>query len=155
MPLILRLSQCIGNSGAHTDHRGLLDAELHGDGVRALEADAPDIAGQAIGVLSHDLDSVATIGLENSYRPRRADAVAVQEHHDFPHRLLFDPGGENAGSANGPDAVDLAQPVWRRFDDVEHFLAEGAHELPGIDWADAPDHSGREVLLDAVGRSRG
>ena len=155
MPLIHGLGQRIGNSGAHTDHRRLLDAELHGDRVGGLEADAANIARQAIRVLGHDLDGVGAIGLENPYRPRRADPVAVQEHHDFPHRLLFGPGGENAGRANRPDAIHLAQPVRRRLDDVEHLLAEGAHELLGINGTNAPDHAGREVLLDAVGRGRG
>jgi hypothetical protein len=95
------------------------------------------------------------VGLVDAHRPRRADTVAVQEHHDFPHRLLLGPGGENAGSANRPDAVDLAQPVRRRLDHVEHLLAEGAQELLGVGRADAPDHAGREVLFDAVGRGRG
>jgi hypothetical protein len=107
------------------------------------------------GFLGHDLDSISTIGLENSHRPRRADAVAVQEHHDFPHRLLLGPGSENTGSANRPDAVNLAQPVRRCLDDVEHFLAEGAYQFFGIDRPNAPDHAGRKVFLDAVGRSRG
>ena len=152
MSLIHGLGQRIGNSGAHPDHRRLLDAELHGDRVGGLEADAADIARQPIRVLGHDLDGVGTIGLENPHRPRRADTVAVQEDHDFPHRLLLGPGGENAGGANRPDAVDLAQSVRRRLDDVEHLLAEGAHELLRVNGANAPDHAGREVLLDAVGR---
>jgi hypothetical protein len=54
-------------------------------------------------------------------------AMAVQENHDFPYRLLFDPGCENAGGTNRPDAVNLAQPVRRGLDDVEHLLAEGSH----------------------------
>jgi hypothetical protein len=45
----------------------------------------------------------------------------VEEDHDFPHRLLLGPGGENAGSANRPDAVDLAQPVRRRLDTSKTF----------------------------------
>jgi hypothetical protein len=69
--------------------------------------------------------------------------------------LLLGPGGENAGSANRPDAIDLAQSVRRRLDDVEYLLAEGAHELLGINGANTPDHAGGEVFLDTVGRSRG
>jgi hypothetical protein len=48
----------------------------------------------------------------------------VQEDHDFPHGLLFGPGGENARRTNRPDAVDLAQPIRAGLDDVEDFLAE-------------------------------
>ena len=155
MPLVHGLGQRIGNPGANPHHRGLLDAELHRDGVGGLEADAADVAREPIRVLGHDLDGVGAVGLEDAHRPRRADTVAVQEHHDFPHRLLLGPGGENAGGANRADAVDLAQSVRRCLDDVEHLLAERAHELLGVDRAHAADHAGREVLLDAVGRSRG
>src|SRR5438309_9559726 len=65
-----------------------------------------------------------------------------------PNRLgirVFTSSMMRATAASGSSA-------WtRRLDDVDHLLAEGAHELLGIDWADAPDHAGREVLLDAVG----
>ena len=100
MALVHGLGQRIGNPGANPDHRRLFDTELHGDGVGGLEADTADIARQAVRVLGHDLDSVGTVGLENPYRPRGAYAVAVQKNHDLPHRLLLDPGCENAGSAN-------------------------------------------------------
>ena len=86
MALVHGLGQRIGDAGAHPDHRGLLDAELHGDRVGGLEADAADVARQPIGVLGHDLDGVGAIGLEDPHRPRRADAMAVQEHHDLAHR---------------------------------------------------------------------
>ena len=35
---------------------------------------------------------------------------------------------------------------------VEHLVAEGAQELPGIGRANPADHSRGEVLLDALGR---
>jgi hypothetical protein len=95
------------------------------------------------------------VGLEDPYRARRADAVAVQEDHDFPHRLLFGPGRENAGGANRPDTINLTEPVRGGLDNVEHLIAEGPHQLLGINRPHTPDHAGREVLFDAVGRSRG
>src|ERR1039458_8448685 len=73
MSLIHGLGQRIGNPRADPHHGGLLDAELHRDGVGRLEADAADVARQAIWILGHDLDSVGAVGLENSYGPRRAD----------------------------------------------------------------------------------
>jgi hypothetical protein len=46
--------------------------------------------------------------------------VAVKTLHakigqltDFPHRLLLGPGGQDAGGADWPNAVDLAQPIRR------------------------------------------
>lgn len=96
-----RLGQCIGEAGADPHHGGFLDAELHCDGVGGLEATATHIARQ-YGFLAHDLDGVATVGLVDAHGARRADTMAVQAHHDFPHGLLLGKGGDNAGSACGP-----------------------------------------------------
>ena len=52
------------------------------------------------------------------------------------------------------DPVDLAQAVGLRLDHVEYLLAEGPDQLLGVDRADAADHAGREILLDAVDRGR-
>ena len=44
MPFVHRLHECVGNPGAHPHHGGLLDAELHCDGVGGLEPNAADVA---------------------------------------------------------------------------------------------------------------
>jgi hypothetical protein len=143
MPFVHGLGQRVGNPRPHTDHRGFLDAELHGDGVGSLEADAADVARQPVRILGHDLDGIGTVGLEDAHGPRRANTVAVQKDHDFAHRLLLGPGSENAGGANRTDTIDLAQPVGRRLDYVEDPLAERPHELLGVNGTYAPDHAGR------------
>ena len=48
------------------------------------------------------------------------------------------------------DALDLQQLVRRLLDDVEDLLAECPHQLAGVDGADALDHAGAKVPLDAV-----
>ena len=108
MTLVHRLGERVGNPGANPDHGGFLDAELHGDRVGSLETNATNVAGEPVRVLRHDLDGVGAVGLEDPHCPGRADAVAVQEDHDLPHRLLFGPGGQNAGGTDRPDAIDLA-----------------------------------------------
>src|SRR6476659_1813413 len=100
VPLVHRLGQRIGNSGAHPDRRCLFDAELHCNGVCGLKANTANIARQPVWVFGHDLDGVRTIGLEDPHRPRRADTVAMQEDHNFPDCLLFGPGSENAGKTS-------------------------------------------------------
>ena len=50
------------------------------------------------------------------------------------------------------DAGDLAQAIRLLLGQVEHRLAEGGDQLPGIHRADAADHAGAEVLLDALQR---
>src|SRR6516165_10719565 len=152
MTLVHRLGQRVGNPRTDSDRGGLVDAKLHGDCVGSLKPNAADIARKPVWVRRHHLDGVRAIGLEDPHRSRRADAVAVQKDHDFPHRLLLGPGGEYAGGANWPDAVDLAQPVRCCLDDVEHSLAEATNQLLGVYGADTPDHARREISLDAVSR---
>ena len=157
MALVHRLGQRVGDPGAHPDHRRLLDAELHGDRVGGLEADAADVAREPVGVLGHDLDGIGAVGLEDADRACGADAMAVQEDHDLAHDLLLGPGAGDALGAHRADAGHLAQPIGLGLDDVEHLLAERLDHLLGVDRADAADHPGTEILLDAVdgGRRRG
>ena len=154
MALVHRLGQRVGNPGAHPDHRRLVDAELHGDCIGGLEADAADVACQAIRVLGHDLDGVGAVGLEDADRSGGADAMAVQEDHDLAHDLLLGPGAGDALGAHRADAGHLAQAIRLRLDHIEHFVAECPDHLLGVDRADAADHAGTEVLLDAFGRRR-
>jgi hypothetical protein len=133
MALVHRLGQRIGDVGAHADQGGLVDAELHRDGVGGLKPDATDITRQAIGILRHDLHGIAAVGLVNANRARRADTMAVQEDHDLADRLLLDPGGRDAAGSYRTDAVHLSQAIRLRLDDIEYLVAEGAQELLGVD----------------------
>ena len=152
--LVHRLGQRVGDPGAHADHRRLLDAEPHGDRVRGLEADAADIAREPIRVLGHDLDGIGAVGLEDADGARGADAVAVQEDHDLPHDLLLGPGAGDALGAHRADTGHLAQAIGLGLDHVEHLLAERPDHLPGVDRANAADHPGTEIFLDALDRGR-
>jgi hypothetical protein len=74
----------------------------------AMLAAVPNLRAFAIS-LSRNVDraddlvqEVGTIGLENPHRPRRADTVAVQEHHDFPHRLLLCQAARMLAARTGP-----------------------------------------------------
>ena len=51
MALVHGLGQGVADPGPGADHRRLLDPEPHRDLVGALEADAADVAGEAVGVL--------------------------------------------------------------------------------------------------------
>src|SRR5665213_2434765 len=154
MALVHRLRQRVGNAGADPDHRRLLDAQLHGDRVGGLEANAADVVRQPVGVFRHDLHGVGAVCLVNAHRAGRADAVAVQEDHDLPHDLLLGPGVGDPFGSDRTDARDLAQALGLRLDRVEHLLAKGANQLLGVDRPNAADHPGAKVFLDAVDRCR-
>ena len=130
MALVHRLGERVGNPGANPNHGSLLDAKFRSDSVGSLETNAANIAGEPVRVFRHDLDGVGAVGLEDPHCPGRTDAVAVQEDHHLPHRLLS-AQAERMLVARTADAIDLAQPVRCGLDDIEDFLAEGAHELFG------------------------
>jgi hypothetical protein len=110
-----------------------VESELHCDRVGGLEADAANVARQPIGILRHDLHGVDAVGLVDPHRPRRANAVAMQKHHDLTHHLLLGPGSHNAACADMANAVNFAQTIRLRLDDVEHLLAESTQQLLGVD----------------------
>ena len=137
---------------AHPDHRGLLDAESFRDQIGGTEADAPDVTGQPVGILAHDLHGIGAVGLEDAHRAARADTVLVQEHHDLADHLLVRPGRGDPGRPGRSDTLDLAQTAGAGFDDVEHVCAEQLDHALGKDRADAPDHAGAEIFFDAFDR---
>src|SRR6516225_11438846 len=155
MTFVHRLRECVGNAGTHANKRGRLDTKLGRDLVGGAEADAADVPGQPIRVLRDDLNGIGPIGLVDAHRPRRADAVAVQAQHDFADDLLLGPAGDDPLRALWADAGYLAQARRFLFDDVEHCLAENAHELLRVDRPDAADHAGAEILLDPLDRRWG
>ena len=86
--------------------------------------------------------------------PGRADAMSVQEDHDFPHCLLLGPGSGDAAGSNRSDASTSRSRsgVASMTSNTSRRRRAGAS---GVGRADAPDHAGGEVLLDAVGRVGG
>ena len=154
MTLVHRFGQGVADARAHADHGRLLDPELHRDRVGGPEPNAADVPSEAVRVLRHDLHGVGAVGPEYPHRPRRAHAMAVQEHHDLADHLLLGPGVGDPLRADPPDAGHLAQPFRLRLYDIEDLLAERPHKLAGVDRADPPDHAGAEILLDALDRRR-
>ncbi len=65
--------------------------DLLGDLVGGREADAVDVFRQHVGIAPHFLDCLLAVGLEDSHRTAGADAVAMQEQHDFPYLLSLLP----------------------------------------------------------------
>src|SRR5215813_9250880 len=150
MTIVHRLGKREGNTGAHTNQRGLLDAELRRDLISSSEADAADVAGHAVWVFRNKPNSIGAVGLVDAHCARRADAIAVQKQHDLADDLLRSPAGNDPLRAFGADSGDLTQTPRLLLDDLEHGFAENAHELLRIDRADAADHAGAEIFLDPL-----
>src|SRR5262249_31134241 len=99
-------------------------------------------------VLRDELNGIRTIGLVDPHRPRRADAVAVQEHHDLADDFLLSPASNDPLRPLRADTGYLAQTGRFLLDDVEYGFAKAAHELLCIDRSNAAEHAGAEILLD-------
>ena len=154
MPLASRLRQREGDAGAHPDGGRGLDAELLRHQVGGAEADAADVAGEAVGVLGDDLHGVGAVGLVDAHRSGGAHAVGVQEQHDLADHLLIRPAGDDAGGPLGSDPVTSRSRAGSCSIKFEHRRPERPHQLGGVDRADAADHARAEILLDALERGR-
>ena len=81
--------------------------------------------------------------------------MLVQEDHNLADSFLIRPTRGYLGRAHRTNASDIAQPLWRCFDDIEDVLVKGFHQTLGINWSDTADHARAEVFLDPVqGRRR-
>src|SRR3712207_4164500 len=87
---------------------------------------------------------------------RVVGAVAFRsEQHDLADDLLLGPAGDDALRPDRADAGDLAEAVGLLFNQVENSFAEGLNQFLSVDWANAADHPGAEIPLDArQGRGR-
>jgi len=81
MPFVRGFRQSKGDSGSRPDHGHLFDAEFHCEGIGRLKADAPDVAGQPVGVSRDQLDRISAVGLIDPHRARCADPMGVQEEY--------------------------------------------------------------------------
>ena len=154
MALVGRLLQREGNASPNPLRRLPRHAELHGDGVGGAKADAADVAREPVGILGHDVDCVVSISLEDADRPRRADAVGVQEEHDVADGLLLGPAGGDFSGAEFAYAGNVPQLLGARLDDFERRRAEYGDDPLRQLRAYAAHHAGTEVFLNPLGRRR-
>jgi hypothetical protein len=135
--ILHRLQQGVGDAGSSAQHRGLRNTEPLSELVGRLEAYAGNVARQTIGVLPHQWHRIGTVGLEDAHRASRADAVALQEHHDLANGLLLAPAGRDALKTRLADAVDLEQALGRALNHVENGFTKAVTSLPAK-WGPIP-----------------
>src|SRR5262249_4426568 len=137
-----------GRVRAHPEPAGQL--------VGGLEADPPDVGGEAVGVGADHVHGLVAVGAVDAHGAGGAQAVRLPKDHDVAHRLLLAPAVADLLDSARADALDLLE-VRRAFvDDLQRALAEDLHDLAGVDGADPFHQTGREILLDPLhGRWRG
>jgi hypothetical protein len=145
------LAEGVGDAGLDSLGAVVGQAQLAGDLVGGEKADAVDVAGQAVGVVAHDVDAGIAVGLEDAHGVGGADVVALQEEHDLLDGLLLLPGPLDDGGAVHAHAQDLAQAPRLLLDDAQGVQLEAAHDAPGGHRADALDQARAKVFFDAGG----
>lgn len=126
------------------------DADGLGDLVRGEEADAPDVGGQAVGLVLDDRDRRVAVLLVDAHRDRRRHLDGLEEKHDLLDRLLLLPGVGDLLGALGAEAGDLDEALRLLLDDLERVQPEVPGDAVGEDRADALDQAGAEVAADAL-----
>ena len=148
MPLFRPDLQSLPNPGLRPEQGISRYPQLLGDLIGGLEANAPDIQGQPVGILGDLGNGGSAIGLVDAHRPGGAHPVGLQEHHDLPDGLLFRPGGGHPLPPLGTDPRQFFQPLRGGFNHLEHGLPKGPHQLLGKVGTDAFDHPRPQILLD-------
>ena len=114
-------------------------AHLSRDGVGSLEADAPDVIGEAVGIGLHLVDALLAISLVDLSSVGGADSIALKEDHHVLDVELLHPRVVDLLDTLGTDAVYLAEPLAVLLDDFESVHAElGDDEFREL-WTDTLD----------------
>ncbi|MEZ5987587.1 MAG: hypothetical protein R3F30_00370 [Planctomycetota bacterium] len=124
------------------------DAELAGDLVGPLEADADELLGQAVGVGLEHPRRLGAPGRQDALGQPRRQAVAVQEQQDLAQVALLGQGPTDLGGLLAADAGDLEQAGGVLLEQLEGGLAEVVDDPLGQGRPDPVDEARRQVGQD-------
>src|SRR3982074_2962218 len=89
------LHQRVRDAGSSPKHGILRNAKPLCQLVCSLESDTADVACKTIWIFLPERARGGTVCLENADRPRRTNAMTLQEDHDLADRLLIRPTGRD------------------------------------------------------------
>jgi len=145
VPVVGGFVEGVDHAGGHAVRRVLRQAQVAGNFVGSQEADAPDIAGQAVGVFLHLVDGLVAVGLVDLDRQAGGDTMALQEEHDLLDRLLFRPGAGDHLHPLLADVRHFQQALRVVIEHVQRLQAEVVDDLLGGARPDAPDQPAAQV----------
>ncbi len=128
------------------------DAEPLGDPVGGLEADAPHVRREPVGLLGDDLDGLVPVQPIDPHGQGGRHPHALQEDHDLLDGLLLLPGLLDHGRALGAEPRHAVQAPGVLLEHAEGVGAEVVDDAFGHLGADALDQAGAEVTADALHR---
>ncbi len=147
---VLKRFEGVDEAGVEAGRGVVGEAEVDGDAVGGLEADAVDFTGDAVGLLEEDGLGLGAVVLDEFHALAGCDAVGLEENVEFALGALGVPSGFDGGGAFGADAGDVAEFAGFFGEDAEGVGAEGVDDFVGVGFADAGDEAAAEVFADAV-----
>ena len=147
---VLKRFEGVDEAGVEAGRGVVGEAEVDGDAVGGLEADAVDLTGDAVGLLEEDGLGLRAVALDEFHALAGCDAVGLEENVEFALGALGVPSGFDGGGAFGADAGDVAEFAGFFGEDAEGVGAEGVDDFVGVGFADAGDEAAAEVFADAV-----
>ncbi len=148
--LLLQRLERVEDAGVDPGRGIVGKAQVDGDAVRRLEADALDLAGHPVGLGQQHRLGLAAIAVHELDALGGGHAVGLQEDVDLAQGALLVPGLFDGGRALRADARHAAQARGLLAEHAEGVGAELVDDLVGVHAADARDEAAAEVAADAV-----
>ena len=120
-------------------------AQLAGRGVGRHEADAPDVHGQAVGVLAHHVEGLAAVGAVDAHGIGGRDAVGLQKEQQIADAPVLGPAFLDLLETLLAHALDLEQAFGLFVQHADGVRAEGGHDASGHLLAHALDEAGGQI----------
>lgn len=139
MTVVAELTQDVANACLDTRRIVFLHTQRTGYLVGGQEADAVDVARQAVRFFLQNVERAIAVGLVNSHRERRAYPVALQKHHHLFDLLLLSPTALDDCNSLGPHTLYFLQPLRRFLDDLQGVEPKVLDDTLGGHRADALD----------------
>ncbi len=143
------LTECVENAAPAAAWVIVGITQVLYDGVGCLEANAPNVIGQAIGIVLHLVDAIFPVFFINFGCISGADTMALEKDHDVLHVLLLLPTGSNQGNTCLPYTWDFKQPVYIILYHVKCGQTKMRDDELGKLRTDALDQSVAEVFLNS------
>jgi hypothetical protein len=110
MAALRRFAQNMQHTGLHSQREIAANADLAGEPVGEQKADAMHLLGERIRIFSDLGDRTGAVDPIDAQRQGRADAMALEKHHDILHAALGLPGLHDPARPHFADAFDIENP---------------------------------------------
>ena len=152
--LIGEVAQRVHHARGHARGRIVRQAQVVGDFVGGLEADAVNVVRQAIGIGLDEIDRGVAVLFVDLDGEAGVDAVALQEQHHLLDGFLLVPGAGDGLGALGADAQHFTDTLRRVIEHVQRLQPELLDDAIGRDGTDALDEAGAEILFQTFDGGR-